>query len=130
MLLDTSGLFALCNQAEAGHKAARSLYDSALRRLTHSFVIAEFIALSHARRFPRNESVQFLNELLTDGTVTVIWVDLQLTKRALDLLRRRPDKGYSLCDAVSFLVMQDYDVFESLTNDRHFVQEGFQRLLS
>jgi predicted nucleic acid-binding protein len=45
------------------------------------------------------------------------------------LLRARPDKTYSLCDAVSFVLMRERGVAEALTTDRHFEQEGFRRLL-
>jgi uncharacterized protein len=42
----------------------------------------------------------------------------------------RLDKNYFLCDAVSFVLMRQRGLNESLTTDYHFEQEGFQRLLS
>lgn len=53
MLLDTSGLMCLHNRAEPLHVHARTLYHAAHVRLTHSYVLAEFMALAHARRLPR-----------------------------------------------------------------------------
>jgi predicted nucleic acid-binding protein len=45
------------------------------------------------------------------------------------LLRARLDKGYSLCDAISFALMRGLGVQTALTTDKHFVQEGFTQLL-
>jgi uncharacterized protein len=47
----------------------------------------------------------------------------------LRFLQGRLDKSYSLCDAVSFLLMRERAITEALTTDRHFEQEGFTRLL-
>lgn len=56
-------------------------------------------------------------------------MDEALHRSALALLQSRPDKTYSLCDAVSFVLMRHYNITEALTTDRHFEQEGFVRLL-
>jgi predicted nucleic acid-binding protein len=48
----------------------------------------------------------------------------------MDLLNARMDKDYSLCDAVSFLVMRERGITAALTTDHHFEQEGFVRLLA
>lgn len=45
------------------------------------------------------------------------------------LLSDRQDKTYSLCDAVSFVLMRQRGMTGALTTDRHFEQEGFVRLL-
>jgi uncharacterized protein len=47
----------------------------------------------------------------------------------MQLLVARQDKTYSLCDAVSFVLMRQRSITEALTTDRHFEQEGFIRLL-
>lgn len=48
----------------------------------------------------------------------------------MTLLDHRSDKTYSLCDAVSFVLMHERGILEALTTDKHFVQEGFIRLLA
>lgn len=57
-------------------------------------------------------------------------MDESLHRAALELLGVRPDKSYSLCDAVSFILMRRNGISEALTTDRHFAQEGFVRLLA
>jgi predicted nucleic acid-binding protein len=52
MLLDTSGLLCLLHKAEPFHDLARALYKEAHVRLTHSHVLAEFVALATVRRLP------------------------------------------------------------------------------
>ncbi len=59
----------------------------------------------------------------------MVWVDRLLHEEALALLGQRPDKRYSLCDAVSFVLMKRHAIQEALTTDRHFEQEGFTRKL-
>jgi predicted nucleic acid-binding protein len=64
-----------------------------------------------------------------DPTIEIVWVDDQIHRAGLSLLRARLDKSYSLCDVVSFLLMRERGIAEALTTDRHFEQEGFVRLL-
>ncbi len=104
MLLDTSGLLCLYHQSEPFHQQAVQAYKATQVRLTHSYVLAEFVALATARRFP-------------------------LHREAFALLLARRDKEYSLCDAMSFVLMRQRNLFQALTTDKHFEQEGFVRLL-
>ena len=129
MLLDASGLFCLHHRAESQHARALEAYRSVRRRLTHSYVLAEFIALASARRIPRPAAVSFLADLLETPDIETIWVDESLHRQAVDLLRTRLDKSYSLCDAVSFVLMRRERLTSALTTDHHFEQEGFQKLL-
>jgi uncharacterized protein len=54
---------------------------------------------------------------------------IALHRDGLALLQARPEKSYSLCDAVSFVVMRNSTIGKALTTDRHFAQEGFVKLL-
>lgn len=74
--------------------------------------------------------MEFSDGLLTDGEVELTWVDETLHREALNLLIARSDKTYSLCDAVSFVLMRERGETEALTTDRHFEQEGLVRLLA
>ena len=129
MLLDTSGLLCLHNRAEPFHAHASTLYHTAHVRLTHSYVLAEFVALAHARRLPRMAALTFMGDLADNPDIDTVWVDEALHRDAMALLLARHDKTYSLCDAVSFVLMRQRHLTEALTTDRHFEQEGFQRLL-
>jgi predicted nucleic acid-binding protein len=129
MLLDTSGLLCLHNRAEPFHEQARTLYRAARVRLTHSYVLAEFVALANARRLPRVADLTFVVDLVENPDIETVWVDEALHREAMALLSARQDKTYSLCDAMSFVLMRQRHLTEALTTDHHFEQEGFQRLL-
>ena len=129
MLLDTSGLLCCFDRAEPRGDKARLLFDTAPVLLTHSYVLAEFMPLCDARRLNRARALDFAGDLLDNEDMEVIWVDEPRHRGALTLLRARPDKGYSLCDAVSFVLMREHGLTDALTTDRHFEQEGFVRLL-
>lgn len=129
MLIDTSGWLSSLDERDFRHERATTLYASAKRRITHSYVIAELVPLARKRGLSRKIILNFLSVLFDDPTIQIIWVDDALTIRALKLLQVRMDKSWSLCDAASFVIMKDRGIFESLTTDHHFEQAGFVQLL-
>lgn len=130
MLLDTSGLFCYYHHDEQGHSNAVDLFENASIRVTHDYVLAELLPLCQVRGLNRLGVLAFMADLLDNPEIELIWVDEGLHRAALALLQARRDKSYSLCDAVSFVVMRQYGITEALTTDRHFEQEGFVRLLN
>lgn len=129
MLLDTSGLLCCFDADDRRHREAVKLYDAAPMRLTTNYVLAEFVTLTQSRRLPRETSLAFAAELVSDLDVEVVWIDPTFHNDAMQLLQSQLDKAYSLCDVVSFLLMQQRNVLDALTTDRHFEQAGFRRLL-
>jgi len=129
MFLDTSGLLCLHHADEPGHDVALDHFEQSERLLTHGEVLSEFITLSLVRGLPRRATLEFVGELLVLADLQVDWVDRPLHQQASDLLRYRPDKQYSFCDAVSFILMRRYKYTQALTTDHHVEQEGFVRLL-
>ncbi|MFI5380592.1 MAG: type II toxin-antitoxin system VapC family toxin [Tepidisphaerales bacterium] len=129
MFLDTSGLFCLLDEDEARHATAVALCREAHHMFTHNYVLAEMVALANVRGLPHGMATAFIKALERHPRVTVVWVDMTLHRAAIARLEDRPDKGYSLCDAVSFLCMEEQGIVEALTTDHHFEQERFIRLL-
>ncbi|MEG3436202.1 PIN domain-containing protein [Pannus brasiliensis CCIBt3594] len=129
ILLDTSGLLCYVHENEPQHREAVQILDNTGRSLTRSYVLSEFVALAQARHYPRFHSLNFIIALLENPDIDTVWVDESLHREAMDLLLARPDKTYSLCDAVSFVLMRQRGLDEALTTDRHFEREGFRRLL-
>ncbi len=129
MFLDTSGLLSLYDARDAFHADAVREYRRAARLTTHNYVLAELVALAGARRLPRDGALRYLADLLDHPLLQVLWVNETFHRAALVFLQDRMDKTYSLCDAVSFLQMEEQGESEALTTDRHFEQAGFIRLL-
>ena len=129
MLLDTSGLLCLLLKDEPRRDEAQALFDAAVEKVTHSYVVAELIALATTRGLPRAVALEFARAIQDSTEVEMVWVDEALHREALTLLDHRADKAWSLCDAVSFIVMRQRRIAEALTTDHHFEQAGFVRLL-
>jgi predicted nucleic acid-binding protein len=129
MLLDTSGLYCYLDAGDARHGDAVTLLESAKTRVTHNYVLAELVALCNVRGLNRGVTLGFITELADDPDIVIEWVGPKEHRSAVELLKARPDKNYSLCDAISFLVMGQRAITQALTTDHHFEQEGFTRLL-
>lgn len=129
MLIDTSGLLCLIHKDEIFHNQATEYFMSYQKIFIHNYIIAEFVALANVRKIPRDKVLNFLLEMNKNKKVQMTWIDKMLHDAGMVLLETRMDKTYSLCDAVSFVVMRQYKITTSLTTDVHFEQEGFIRLL-
>lgn len=129
MLLDASGLLCLYDRDESRHAEAETFYNAATERVKHNYVLAEFIALTPRRNVDRESVLAAVAAIQDDPEIEVVWVDEALHLRGIILLQDRLDKDWSLCDAISILLMQQRGFDEALTTDRDFDQAGFRRLL-
>ena len=130
MLIDPAGFLCLNDEKEPHHRTAAAVSSAAGVGAPPNYFFAEYVALAHARGISRVQTIEFSDRMLNDASIEIVWVDEGLHRRAIELLQQRPDKYYSLCDAVSFVVMRERKIRESLTTDKHFEQEGFVRLLA
>lgn len=129
VFVDTSGWMALLHSDEAEHNNAIKIYDAAKFFITTNYVLAELVPLANSRGIPRQSAYRLIREIEASEAVNLVWVDSSLHESAMKLLEARLDKSYSLCDAVSFVVMREMGLASALTTDRHFEQEGLIRLL-
>src|SRR4051812_21860028 len=119
---DTSYYLALINHRDALH--GRALAASRARSgpvVTTAWVVQE-LADGLSSPGTRGALLRFLGTLAADEGSTLIGPDPGLWRRGLDLYRARPDKGWSLTDCISFVVMADLGLTEALTGDHHFEQ--------
>lgn len=129
MFIDTSGWLCLFDETDWRHKDALVLYESSRSRVTHSYILAELVALALSRKHRLVKILAFVQDILRDSEIQMIWTDEALTWRAIGFLETRLDKAWSLCDAVSFVVMADEGILEALSTDHNFEQAGLVKLL-
>jgi predicted nucleic acid-binding protein len=132
VFLDTLGLIAVVNIDDQWHSQAESTWQELLRAntsfLTTSLVLIE-VADGLSRIHQRTLAVNLCDRLRNSPQVEIVQVIETTETRAWDLFRERQDKEWGMTDCVSFVVMRDRDLQEAFTNDRHFEQAGFVRLL-
>lgn len=127
--IDTSFVVALINQRDQYHAQALEL---AVRFDKRSLLTTDAVLLEIGNALARNfkeASIQIIEYFLTSDEVEIIPLNTQLFARAFELYRSHLDKSRGLIDCVSFVVMRDFGLTESLTADKHFEQAGFSALL-
>ncbi|MEK7351798.1 MAG: nucleic acid-binding protein [Nitrospirota bacterium] len=132
LFADTVYWIALTNSFDQYHAKAVEV-SSALgncRLFTTEAVLTEFLnALADKGPLVRAAAVEMVEAIMSNSQVTVIPQSRRTFNRSLAFYKARPDKGYSLTDCGSMLLMRERRPSESLTTDRHFEQEGFGALL-
>jgi len=127
---DTLYWLALFVPGDAWAEAAAGapLADAIL--VTTEEVLSEFLtAVSAHADHSRRLACRAVREILAEPGVEVVAQSHESFLAGLALYERRPDKQYSLVACISMNVMRQKQIEEVLTNDRHFTQEGFVRLL-
>ncbi len=131
LFLDTGYIIALESADDQNHDAAlkhwQSLSESLPQLLTTSFIFDEVVTFFNCRN-QHAKAVETGNRLLRSPTVQFVHVDETLFFEGWSLFVNREDKTYSLTDCISFLVMKKLKSQTAFTFDKHFVQEGFERL--
>ena len=101
-----------------------------VRLVTTDEVLTELLdGLAQRGSNLRRAAAQAVGTILNDENVTVHPQSRGSFLAGLRLYEQRSDKGYSLVDCVSMTTMRRQGITEVLTNDRHFMQEGFKVLL-
>jgi predicted nucleic acid-binding protein len=121
ILWDSSAILALLDADDADHAAARRTADEVAGR--PGFVTNYLEAETHAlllRNLGRSLALQWLLQ----GGLPVLRVVPREEERAREILSRHADKDWSLCDAISFAVMEARGLSAAFTFDHHFRQYG------
>ena len=132
IFLDTGYVIALSVESDEHHNRAEELAEQLEAEATHLVTTRAILleignALSKERY--RQATAELLDSLEQDPLVEIIPLSEELFAQAFELFRNRPDKEWGLVDCVSFIVMQENELTEALTPDKHYEQAGFRALL-
>ena|ERR1044071_1983083 len=132
VFVDSAGWIGLLHKGDDLHDRAVAEYsrlvDYGYLFVTTSLILVE-VASAFAAPNHRHLAVELERRYHETAIGELVWIDRETNKRAWDLYRNRPDKGWSLVDCASFVVMEDLAISEVLTADHHFEQAGFHNLL-
>jgi predicted nucleic acid-binding protein len=133
VFLDTSYLIALEASDDQHHMAAQHHWKEFSRQLpmlvTTSYVFDEVVTFFNSRGM-HLKAVEIGRRLLTSPTVHLVQIDEELFQGGWLYFVERTDKTYSLTDCISFILMEQDEIREALSFDRHFDQAGFVRLVA
>lgn len=129
---DTGYWIAILNADDGLHQTALNITASlkSIRIVTSEMVFTEVLnSFSKQGAYLRQNAVALIERSFHRANVEVISQSSELFHQALELYRKRPDQAWSLTDCASFYIMQQREILEALTHDRHFEQAGFIALL-
>ena len=101
----------------------------------HQIVTSEMVLtemLNHfSERDPylRRSAAKGVASLRALPDIVIVPQTSELFASAFERYRAMSDKGWSLTDCASFIIMEDEELIAALSHDHHFVQAGFQALL-
>lgn len=127
---DTYYYLALLNPSDAGHAKARRISQQLAGPIVTSAWVIQELADGLAAPSTRTHFVRFITAIEADPNTEIIPADQVLWRRGLELYCSRTDKGWSLTDCLSFIIMRDRGITDALTADHHFTQAGFNTLLT
>jgi predicted nucleic acid-binding protein len=131
VLFDTSGFFALMDEADPAHGRAVAWVQARrqrIRPLSTEWIVGETCTLLVARRRPHLVA-HFLDYLDRSTALVLVNPDDTLLRSAKAMIRQQAGQGYSFVDCLSFCLMKERAVREALTTDEHFSKAGFAPLL-
>jgi predicted nucleic acid-binding protein len=127
---DTFYFLPLLNERDAAHdRAVAASRTPGLQLVTTEFVLLE-LADALFKPGQREQALSLWNVVETEPAFRIIPASTALLNRGRGVYRQRQDKEWSLTDCISFVVMQEEQLGEVLTGDRHFEQAGFKPLLA
>lgn len=131
IFLDTSYVIALELASDQNHRAALKHWRSAAKSLplfiTTSYVFDEIVTFFNSRGH-HAKAIEIGNRLLSSPSIRLIHVEEDLFQLGWSYFQKHKDKGYSLTDCLSFLVMEEFGTDTAFAFDKHFVQAGFKRV--
>jgi predicted nucleic acid-binding protein len=123
VLWDSSAILALLDADDADHGRAVAAADHIVAERRPSFVTNYIEAEAHALLL-RKLGRAIARQWLLAGGLPALRVLPEEEDRAKAILSSHADKDWSLCDVISFAVLESRGARRAFTFDRHFRQYG------
>ena len=123
VLWDSSAILALLDADDADHERAVAIARQIASERLPSFITNYIEVEAHALLL-RKLGRALAREWLFIGGLPVIRALVEEEDRAREIIARHSDKDWSLCDAISFAVLDARRIRRAFTFDRHFLQYG------
>ena len=123
VLWDSSAILALLDADDADHARAVSVARGIASERRPCFITNYIEAEAHALLL-RKLGRSLARDWLLTGGLTVVRVLPAEEQAAREILARHTDKDWTLCDAISFAVLDARRVARAFTFDHHFRQYG------
>ena len=123
VLWDSSAILALLDADDADHAAAVAVARRIAAEARPSFITNYIEAETHAFLL-RKLGQTIARQWLLTGGLAVVRAQLAEEQSARALLARHADKDWTLCDAISFALLDARRIARAFTFDRHFRQYG------
>jgi predicted nucleic acid-binding protein len=123
VLWDSSAILALLDADDADHTRAVAVARQLAAERRPSFITNYIEVEAHALLL-RKLGRALAREWLLTGGLPVVRAQPEEEQRAKEILARHTDKDWTLCDAMSFAVLEARHVARAFTFDHHFRQYG------
>lgn len=127
--IDTSYFLALVNSRDKYHQIASQMAKEVLPPFVTSDAVLFELGNALAKPPHRALGIFALQQIRNDAGIEIVHIDPDLFAQTIAFYNSRPDKGWGLTDCSSFVIMQERNLRDVLTADKHFEQAGFRRLL-
>lgn len=130
LFADTFHWIAIANPNDQHHARAVGMSKELwpFRTVTTDEVLLEFLNAMLKSPNLRAAAAEMVQAVYRDPNIQVFPQTRNSFLGGLSLYKDRSDKAYSLTDCISMQSMHAEEIHESLTEDRHFEQEGFTAL--
>jgi predicted nucleic acid-binding protein len=121
VLWDSSATLALLDADDADHEHAVAIASQIASERRPSFITNYIEVEAHALLL-RKLGRTLAREWLLTGGLPVIRALPEEEERAREIVAQHSDKDWSLCDAISFAVLDTRGIRHAFTFDHHFLQ--------
>lgn len=129
VFVDTSGVIAVLDASDQAHKRAALAWTMLVHEnrplVTSNYVLSELVAIAQNRL--GLGAVRDIDHALTP-LMHIVWVDQDLHSRGLSAMLLAARRKLSLVDCISFEIMRREGISQCFAIDKHFAEQGFERI--